>query len=150
MASYPCEPLTECSIAELAWLCGGWSGHYQSDAIEEHWSKPLSGAMMGMFRWMKSGRPWLYELMTLKDEHTGVVLSIRHFDAALNPLEGSDSIMAFDLVELSDDGAVFCQREVENPPWLIYRRHGDRSLTVHFECDSGPPPVAGQFFYSRV
>ena len=41
------------TVADLSWLVGRWQGRMQGPRglqLEQHWTEPRSGVMMGMFR----------------------------------------------------------------------------------------------------
>jgi hypothetical protein len=40
-------------LADLPWLSGAWFGQVGQDLVEEHWSDPAAGTLMGMFRSMR-------------------------------------------------------------------------------------------------
>jgi hypothetical protein len=48
-------PAGQDAVAELAWLAGSWSGETGGLAMEEHWTAPSGGALLGMHRDVKSG-----------------------------------------------------------------------------------------------
>ena len=52
MSKYPIGNLVNVSVFDLSWLSGAWYGQVGDDLIEEHWSGPAAGTLMGMFRWI--------------------------------------------------------------------------------------------------
>jgi len=142
------DSLNNIAIEDLAWLEGRWQGEIGEDPIEEQWSAPANGAMMGMFRWMRGESVRIYELILLRREGDEIMLRLKHFNRDLVALEEKDKTVEFVLVELRDEEAVFLERGVENPPWLLYRREGD-SLTAWFEREPEPPRIQGVFQYCR-
>jgi hypothetical protein len=50
------EPVTA-SVDALGWMSGRWVGEHEADRIEEWWSEPYAGMMLGMFRWHRDGVP---------------------------------------------------------------------------------------------
>src|SRR2546426_10091171 len=67
-------------LGDAGWLVGAWK---QADAkdgtLEEVWSTPAGGAMVGTFRWLRDGKPVVYEFMLLEESADGVTLRVRHY-----------------------------------------------------------------------
>ncbi|MGQ9814194.1 MAG: DUF6265 family protein [Candidatus Roseilinea sp.] len=77
------------TIDDLAWLAGSWYGHAGDDPIDEHWSAPAGGVMIGMFRWLKQGRLCMYEVLAIEPEASGgLVLRLKPFHEGLVAWEG--------------------------------------------------------------
>ena len=149
MSSYPTTPLTPADPAALAWLEGCWRGLRKGDTVEEHWSAPAAGTLMGMFRWIKGDAVRFFELCTVERAGDGVALHIKHMNPGLASWEAQDAATSFDLVHLSDTEAVFLQRHPEKVQWEIYRRSGD-TLTVFFEGPNAPHNPDDEFRYERM
>jgi hypothetical protein len=57
------------SLADLAWLTGCWEGRQGQAVIEEVWSKPAGGSMLGFGRTVNGGRTTNYEFMHVREEN---------------------------------------------------------------------------------
>ncbi len=55
----------EVDALALAFLSGRWIGSDGRDRIEETWSDPHAGMLLGMFRWHRDGQPRFYELLAI-------------------------------------------------------------------------------------
>jgi hypothetical protein len=120
-------------VADLSWIAGNWQGEIGGDFIEEQWSAPAGGTLMGMFRWIKGGKDGtvaLYELLTLEPGAEGPILWLRHFSPGLVAREDKEGALAFYLVAHKPDEATFDNRDPGNPTRLTYRRQGDDRLVV--------------------
>lgn len=146
MAGQPDKPITA-SIEDMSWLTGRWAGAHQADAIEETWSAPASGAMMGMFRAIRNGTPRFYELITLDGEDAGLVCRFKHFDRDLTSWEEKDAPLTLDLVELGPSGAVFLRRGARR--WMTYRREGAGRITVFFETEGETHDPEEEYRFER-
>ena len=104
-------------IEQMAWLAGGWEGGGLEGWAEEIWSRPLAGAMMGMFRLTKEDRPQFFELLCIAEESGSLLLRIKHFHADLKGWEDRDQAMEFPLLALRQQEACF--------DGLTLRRRGD-------------------------
>jgi len=60
------------------------------DRVEETWSSPAGGSIVGMFRWMdgEGGRTTMYELLAITAEDGVATLRLRHFNGAFEPWKG--------------------------------------------------------------
>lgn len=145
----PTTPLRSVDLRKLDWLCGWWHGKIGEDRVEEVWSKPDGGAMMGMFRWLSGDAVRFYELILLEQDGEGVVMRVKHFNAGLLGWEEKDGPIDFALVELNECFAVFCQQATQDPACLVYKLEESSKLSVHFERETAAPPVKDVFRFRR-
>ncbi len=95
-------------IADAAFLAGAWKGVMGEERVEEHWSAPDGGNIIGMFRWMKAdGTARVLEMLTISEEEGAVVLRLRHFDTKLTPWASEATPPTLRLAEASEGRAVF-------------------------------------------
>ncbi|MBN2431010.1 MAG: hypothetical protein JXQ27_06015 [Acidobacteria bacterium] len=118
----PGESSPPASIEAVAWLAGAWQGAALGGRCDEVWSPPAGGAMMGMFRLVKDGRPVFYELLTISPEQGSLILRLKHFDAGLKGWEKQAETVDFPLVKLTATAAYFSR--------LTFRRDGADRLHV--------------------
>ena len=96
----PSEPI-DAAADELAWMAGRWIGEHDGERIEEWWSEPYAGMMLGMFRWHRGGEPRFYELLSMEPDGMRLAFRIKHFAPGLVGWEEKDAAVTFDLVELT-------------------------------------------------
>jgi hypothetical protein len=137
------------SLADLAWVAGTWSGEMNGSTIEEQWSAPAGGAMMGMFRWVKGGTVLIYEFLLFEVGPAGVTLRLRHFEPGLIGWEEKDAPLLLPQVAAGPGEAAFEGGEPGKPLKLIYRRTGDRTMTVVLERQEGGAKKVQEFLYQR-
>lgn len=138
-------------VADFAWMAGIWQGEMGGDFIEEQWSDPAGGVLMGMFRWAKGGRDGqiaMYELMSIEPGAEGPVLWLRHFGPRLVAREDKEGAVAFHLVSSKQGAATFDNRDPADPARLTYRREGDRLVIVLGKVKDGKP-VDTEFSFHR-
>jgi hypothetical protein len=75
-------------------------------------------------------------------------MRIKHFSPDLKGWEEKDAATQLALVSAGPQEAVFLQRVVENPPWLVYRRAAE-SLVCYFVRGADLPPVEEWFVFTR-
>lgn len=121
------------TVADFAWIAGNWQGEIGGDFIDEQWSAPAGGTLMGMFRWIKGGKDGtlaLYEFLALEPGAEGPILWLRHFSPRLVAKEDKEGAMAFHLIAYKPGEATFDNRDPGNPTRLTYRRQGNDRLVV--------------------
>lgn len=133
-------------ISDLAWLEGTWSGTVNEDEVEEIWGTELGGQRHGMFRWLKSGKPFIYEWLLLGEFDGNIQMRIRHARPDATGIEEKSAWTEFTLQSLTGQKAVFLQTDIPDGPRLIFER-SDSDLRVWFEFDPGTPPVKAPFLY---
>jgi hypothetical protein len=89
------------SIADLAWLTGTWRGPGFGGVTEEIWSEPRDGAMLGVFRLVREGKPVFYELLLLEEAAGTVVLRVKHFNPDFSGWEQREEHQQFPLIARS-------------------------------------------------
>jgi len=55
------------TLNDLAWLTGCWEGREGEAIIEEVWSKPSGGSMLGFGRTVKAGKTTTFEFMQIQE-----------------------------------------------------------------------------------
>ena len=63
----------DATIDDLAWLAGAWTGTKGSSSIEERWSPPAGGAMLGVSRTVKNGSMSSFEYLRVVERGRGLV-----------------------------------------------------------------------------
>jgi Domain of unknown function (DUF6265) len=144
---HPTLPIAA-QVEELAWIAGHWVGEHDVDRIEEVWTEPYAGMMLGMFRWHRNGQPRFYELVALEPEGSGLAIRIKHFDPGLVGWEEREESVTLDLVALREREAVFLKRGEER--WMVYRLEPESGdLVAWFETVAEPHAPGDEFRYSR-
>jgi len=64
-------------IDDFAWLSGHWRGEGFGGQVEEIWSQPLGGTMVGTFRLAKDGKVEFYEIIVLERDGDSLDIKIR-------------------------------------------------------------------------
>lgn len=147
----PAAPGPATGLDAVAWLAGAWEGALGDDPVTEAWFPPADGTMVGLFRWEKGGKVYLYELMRLAETPDGVTLEIKHFGGDFTGWEEKDEAALFDLVEVTPAGkAVFAERgdEAEHTR-VTYRHEGEDAMVATFEETRNGQPVLLTFRYRR-
>ena len=144
---HPITPIPA-TARQLAWMSGRWVGERDADRIEEIWTDPHAGMMLGMFRWHQDGAPRFYELLTLEPDGDRLIFRIKHFAPGLVGWEEKDQAVTLDLVSLREGEAVFLKRGEER--WMVYQSQPDSGeLWAWFDTGTDPHQAGDEFRYSR-
>ncbi len=141
--------LASATIENLAWMAGSWYGCLDNDPIDEHWSVPAGGVMTGMFRWLKNGKVYLYELLVIEPDVNGPVLRLKHFDFGLIGWEEKDTALAFPLVSSGEKEATFERGGGFRLTRFVYKRIGESDLVAITEVRKGDEVTRNEFRYRR-
>lgn len=132
-------------IDQFSFLQGEWTGEGLGGEVDELWSRPASGTMVGAFRLIREGRVVFYEIFALEEEEGTVVLRLKHFDPGpgLPGWEERDRETLFRLVRVEGNVAWF--------RGLTFRLADPDTLLVHLALRSGDGPLREEVFhFSRI
>jgi len=135
------DAVFQASIEEVAWIAGIWKGKALGGEIEEIWSKPLGGSMMGSFKLVSDGQVNFYELCTITEEKGSLLLRIKHFNKDLKGWEEKDKSVSFRLVKLEPKKAYF--------DGLTFELVGKNTLHVSVIIGKGGQEKETLFAYRR-
>ncbi len=67
MGARPAQPelAPAAAIGDLQWLAGAWRGTAGTASVEEHWTRPEGGAMLGLGRTVRQGRMVGFEFLRI-------------------------------------------------------------------------------------
>ena len=109
------------TIADVGWISGAWVGTKRKSSLEERWTAPGGGAMLGMSRTIKAGSMIGFEYLRIVERDGGLVYVAQPGGAP--PTE-------FVLTEVSDVRAVFSNPRHDTPQRIVYELPGDGGLTA--------------------
>lgn len=122
-AAAPAAPAVA-TLADFAWLEGTWRGGGPGGATAEiHYMAPAAGVMPSVFRLWNEDRVVVLEALTLVEEDRGLMLYVRHFTPALEPLE-AERALTLRLTDRDGDRFVFENLYDENPRRSVLERTG--------------------------
>lgn len=130
-------------VGDFAWLEGHWQAEALGGDAEEIWSPPAAGTMVGMFRLIQDGKAAFYEIFTLTEEGSTVILRLKHFHPDLKGWEEKDETVDFPLVAFDDGQAFF--------DGLTYQRLGPNEIRVYLAMHTKEGSAREETFpYKRV
>jgi hypothetical protein len=120
-----CARRTHGSINSLAWLSGCWGGKGEEGVVDEQWSRPAGGSLVGVNRSVRGDRTVSTEFLQIREAEEGLVLTV-------HPL-GQPSV-SYRLKNAGKTSAVFENPAHDFPRRITYQRKGG-NLTVRAEGD---------------
>ena len=92
-------------MADFSWMAGAWTGQGLGGQVDEVWSAPAGGTMVGHFRLVKDGKPVFYEILTLLEVEGSVEMRLKHFNADMTGWEEKADYLTFKLTKIDATGA---------------------------------------------
>jgi len=129
-------------IHDFSWIAGHWKGEAMGGIIEEIWTPPLAGTMMGAFKLVEGNEVIFYEIETLTEENSSVILRLKHFGAKLKGWEEKDDTIDFKLVKFTKNKAYF--------DGLTFELANKNELTIYVVIEENNSLQEVKFQYSRV
>jgi len=126
-------------VSALAWMEGRWTGRQDGVEMEEQWTSPAGGALLGLHKDVKGGRLVLFEFLRIAATSDGIVYFASPRSAPPTP---------FRLLELADRRVVFENKEHDFPQRILYWREGD-VLHARVEGTRGGRPVGEEWSWRK-
>jgi hypothetical protein len=145
-------PPLKATVEQLAWVAGAWTGTLGDRTIEQHWSAPLGGSIIAMYRSIQGNRATLYELLAIEQEGEGVVLRIKHFapGPGLVSREAKDESANNRLVSLEGRRAVFEGGDAAAPVRITFTSSDPSTLTIVSERRVDGKATTREYKYKRI
>lgn len=124
------------TLEDAAFLVGIWKGTAFGEKMEETWSAPTGGSMVGTFKLFDGDEPAMYEIMLLTVEDGTLSLKVKHFNPDFTAWEDKDDYVNFRLVakaenELHFGGLSFYKRSDDRMDGYIVMRYGEEVSEQH-------------------
>ena len=119
------------TIADMAWLADAWVGMRDSASIEERWTPPLGGTMLGVSRTVMGGSLVGFEYLRIVERDGGLVYVAQ---------AGGSPPTEFMLTELGAARAVFENPRHDFPHRIMYELSAGDSLTASIGFAKGGRP----------
>lgn len=127
-------------VAGLAWLQGAWSGEKDGVVMEEMWTEPRGGALLGLHRDVKGDRMLSWEFLRIEAAEGGTFYYA-------SPRSAPPT--AFKLVETGARRAVFENKEHDFPQRIVYWLDAAGALHARIEGPQGGKTVSEEWVWTR-
>ena len=87
------------TIQDMIRLNGTWHGTGLGGTVEEIYSAPQDGVMMGSFRFFDKGKTVFYEFITVAEAKDTLIVKLKHFNPDLSGWEEKDKTVDFKFVK---------------------------------------------------
>jgi hypothetical protein len=127
------------AMGDLAWLAGAWvgtRGAQGATSIEERWSPPLGGAMLGVSRTVSRGKMSAFEYLRIVERDGGLVYIAQ---------PGGGAPTEFVLTELGGTRAVFDNPRHDYPKRIVYDLSAEGALSATIGFTKGGSPQRFEF-----
>ena len=104
-------------LDDLAWMTGSWSGTSRGIEMEEHWTAPKGGSMIGIHRDVAKGRTVSFEFLRIEMQKDQIVY--------LSMPNGRSPATPFPMKEVSGTRVVFENPAHDFPQRIIYWKDGN-------------------------
>ena len=128
-------------IDRVRYLQGCWERRANDRVVEEQWSRPMGGTMMGTGRTVVRDSVRSYEFTRIYTRGTRLVYAAQ--PSGQKPAE-------FESTVLTDDEVVFANPQHDYPQRVIYRKGGPDSLMARTEGKINGVERDIDFIYRRV
>ena len=129
------------SLDRLAWLAGSWTGGEGDTVMEEHWTTPAGGMMVGMHRDLRPGRRAFFEFLRIVEENGKI--SYHAMPAGRPPAT------IFPLLSMSERRVVFEKPDHDFPQRILYWLDDDGMLHARIEGTEGGELRGMEWEYHR-
>lgn len=130
------------TISDVSWIAGHWKGEALGGEVEELWSPPLGGSMMGSFKLVSDGLTNFYELQTISEENGSLVFRLKHFSDKLEGWEEKEKPDDQILLRLTDSRAYF--------DGITFEKAGDGQLNIYVVFEQKGQMTEAKFVYTSV
>lgn len=128
-------------ISQLSWIAGDWQTAPGGRAqIEEHWTQPAGGSMLGMSRTVAGGKTAEFEFLRIEQREEGIYYVAQP--------KGRCPATDFKLTRLASQEAVFENPQHDFPKRIVYRKTADDSLSA--SIDGGEGTKVMTFSFRRI
>jgi hypothetical protein len=127
--------------ASLSWLSGSWAGSQGETSMEEVWTPPRGGTLLGLHRDVSGGRTVSFEFLRIEAAGGGVTYWASPKGGPATP---------FRLIESAKGRVVFENREHDFPTRILYWLGGDGTLHARIEGTLQGKPASEEWAWKRV
>jgi hypothetical protein len=121
------------TIAQVAWLAGRWVGEGFGGKLEEVWSPPDHGTMVGHFFASDEKGISFIELVEIKEESGTLSYHVKHFNPDYIGWEDKDKFITFPLVSIDGrfiyfDGLTIRRLDSKSQVHYLRMKHKDGTI----------------------
>ena len=127
------------ALAPVSWMAGDWETRDASPYVEEHWTRPAGGAMLGNSRAIKDGKMVEFEFLRIEVRSDGIFYM---------PQPSGKHPVDFKFTPTTNNEAVFVNPgHSDHLKKIIYRKNADGTLAARIEGEHNGKSFAKDWHY---
>jgi Domain of unknown function (DUF6265) len=127
------------ALAPVSWMAGDWETRDATPYVEEHWTRPAGGAMLGNSRAIKGGKMVEFEFLRIEARGDGIFYM---------PQPSGKPPVDFKFTPRTNNEAVFVNPgHADHLKKIIYRKNADGTLAAHIEGEHNGKAFAKDWHY---
>ena len=134
-------PQKKVSLQDMSWISGCWQGRQGQAVIEEIWSKPAGGSMLGLGRTVRGNRTVSFEFMQFREDQGSLVF--------LPQPQGGPRV-SFPLKDYFSGKATFENLKHDFPQRVIYERKGKALMWASIEGTQNGKDERQEFVMHKI
>jgi len=127
------------ALAPLAWLAGDWETRDTTPYVEEHWTRPAGGAMLGNSRAIKDGKMIEFEFLRIEARSDGIFYV---------PQPSGKPPVDFKFSPTTNNEGVFVNPgHADHLKKIFYRKNDDGTLSARIEGENNGKSFSQEWHY---
>src|SRR5262245_23641108 len=127
------------ALAPVGWMAGDWETHDATPYVEEHWTPPAGGAMLGNSRTIKDGKMVEFEFLRIEARADGIFYM---------PQPSGKPPVDFKFTPTTNNEAIFVNPgHSDHLKKIIYRKNADGTLSARIEGENNGKPFSKDWHY---
>src|SRR5262245_30893739 len=127
------------ALASVAWMAGDWETRDGAPYVEEHWTSPAGGAMLGNSRSIKDGKMVEFEFLRIEARADGIFYM---------PQPSGKPPVDFKFTPTTNNEAIFVNPgHSDHLKKIIYRKNADGTLSARIEGENNGKPFSKAWHY---
>ena len=127
-------------VDQLSWMAGSWQGGQGEVEMEESWTAPRGGSLLGLHRDVRAGRTVSFEFFRIAEDEDGIVYYASPQGRPATP---------FRLVESGRERVVFANPQHDFPQRILYWKDAEGALHARIEGMQGGKPAFQEWRWTR-
>ena len=145
-----CIAAQAADLNQLTFLEGRWRGQIWDGIVEEVWTGPLHGSMVGAFRFVKDGKLVFTEMCHIEQEGSDVYFRLKHFNPGLKGWEEKNDNVALKLTDQGDRRATFLAVDGDKRMEVRLQRVSTDRLEILMIRSNPKTTKEDRFVYTRL
>lgn len=125
-------------ITDVAWISGDWKLEWKGRVVEEHWTQPAGGTMIGVSRTVAREKTIEFEFLRIIEREGKLVYLAQ---------PGGRAATEFTATSVSAEQVVFENPQHDFPKRIMYKKVSDRCVTASIDGGEGTKRI--EFPYCR-